>query len=225
MRVRNWTGMAFAALFTFTTACQDDTVGPTAGSLELSQSEIEDVAEMAADQIDLILDDETAANPSVVATGQSGLGISFSAAPVTTSFSWTRERECRNGGMVVANGQGTHVADRETGELTIDFSGDKTITDCARVRGDLVITINGAGIFDGHRHKLNGMFEGLQTNNASGSFNWVTSDGRSGECEYDIHVSWDPSTGIKTITGTVCDREINRTVTRDGAAGNDGRSG
>ena len=225
MRVRNWTGMAIAALFTFTVACHDDTVGPITSSQELSQSEIDDVAEMAADQIDLILDDETAANPLVVATGQSGLGISFSAAPVTTSFSWTRERECRNGGTVVANGQGTHVADRAIGELTIDFSGDKTITDCARARGDLVITINGGGIFDGHRHKLNGMFEGLQTNNASGSFSWVTSDGRSGACEYDIHVSWDPSTGTKTITGTVCGREVNRTVTRDGAAGNDGRRG
>lgn len=223
MRVRNWTGMAIAALFTMTAACHDDAVGPVITSQELSQAEVDDVAEMAADQVDLLLDAETSAHPSVVATDQSGLGISFSAAPVTTNFSWTRERECRNGGAVSASGQGTHTADRATGELTIDFSGDKTITDCARARGDLVITINGAGIFDGHRHKLNGAFEGLQTNNASGSFNWVTSDGRSGACEYDLHVSWDPSTGSKTITGTACGKEINRTVTRDGAAGNDGR--
>ncbi len=189
MRVRNWMGMAMAALFTVTAACQDDAVGLVTNSQELSLSEVEDVAEMAADQIDLLLDDEISANPSVIATDQSGLGISFSAVPVTTNFSWDRERECRNGGLVSASGQGTRTVDRETGKLTIDFSGNKTTTDCARTRGDLVITINGTGIFDGHRHKLNGVFEGLQTNNASGSFNWVTSDGRSGACEYDLHVS------------------------------------
>ena len=221
---RNWTGMALAALFAFTTACHDDSTGPVVTSEDLNDAEAADVAEMAADQIDLLLDAETEANPSIVAVEQ-GQAISFSMAPVTTNFSWNRERECRDGGMVSASGEGTHVADRETGEVTIDFSGNKTITDCARVRGDVVITLNGSGTFSGHRHKVNGQFEGLQTNDASGSFSWVTSDGRSGSCEYDLHVEWDPGTGVKTITGFVCEKEINRTVTRDGAAGNDGRDG
>lgn len=221
MQRKQWMGLALAALFAVTTACQDDNLGPVSGSQELSQQEASDVAEVTADAIDAILDGEIAANPLIVADGDQ---ISFSAAPVTTTFSWTRERECRNGGMVSASGEGTHVADRATGEVTIDFSGTKTITDCARARGDLVVTINGSGSFQGHREKLNGQFVGIQTNDAQGSFSWVTSDGREGSCEYNLHTEWDPATHTKTITGFVCDKEINRTVTRDGSAGNDGRN-
>jgi hypothetical protein len=71
--------------------------------------------------------------------------------------------------------------------------------------------------------KVNGEFSGLQTNDQEGSFGWETSDGRSGECAYELHASWDPATGIKTVTGFVCDHEINREVSRDGSAGNDRR--
>lgn len=226
MNARKWTGMGFAALLAVTTACQDNSVGPIAGSQDLSDQEVADVSELVADQLDLLLDGETAANPSIVAAEQASDGmVSFSSAPVTTTFTWTRERECRNGGVVTATGEGMHVADRATGEVTIDFSGTRTSRDCARARGDLVVTINGSGTFEGHRHKLNGQFEGLQTHDAAGSFEWVTSDGRSGSCSYEIHVEWNPATGQKTITGFICDKEINRTVTRDGAAGNDGRDG
>jgi len=224
MYKKNWMGMAVAALFVFTTACQDDQVGPITGALDLSEQESADVGELVVDQVDLILDDETSANPSIISAAQGSQLISVSAVPVTTTFSISRERECRNGGTISATGSGTHVADRQTGELTIDFSGTKQITDCARARGDLVVTINGSGTFSGHRQKLNGAFVGLQTNEAAGTFEWVTSDGRSGSCSYSILAEWDPTTGIKTITGTVCDRTINRTVTRDGRPGNDGRN-
>lgn len=223
MQKKNWMGMAFAALFVFTTACSDEQVGPLAGSVDLTDQESADVGELVVDQVDLILDDETAANPSVVSASNGSELISFSSVPVTTTFSITRERECRNGGNVTATGSGTHVADRAIPEVTLDFEGTKQMTDCAHARGDLVVTINGSGTFMGHRHRLNGAFEGLQTNDAAGTFTWSTNDERSGSCSYSIHAEWDPSTGIKTITGTVCDREINRTVTRDGNAGNDGR--
>ena len=221
MYEKNWMGMALAALFAFTTACQDDHVGPIAASQDLSLQEAADLGVLMVDNVDGILDAEAAAHPSVVAAEQVSAMVSSSAVPVTTTFSFTRERACREGGMVVATGSGTHVADRETGEVTLDYSGSKTVTDCARVRGDVVVTIDGSGTFEGHRHRMDGQFEGLQTHDAAGSFSWVTSDGREGECSYELSAAWDPETATKTISGFVCDKKIDRTVTRDGSAGND----
>lgn len=220
MERRKWKGLSLAALFVFAAACSDDPAGPGDLAGNLSSQEAADVAEGVADAVDGILDGEIQARPLVA---PSEGGIAFSMAPIVTEFEFTRTRECRNGGTVVAVGSGVHTADRETGIVTLDFSGTKTITECARARGDLVIFIDGGGTFEGHRMKEHGQFVGLQTNDQEGSFSWTTSDGRSGECDYEIHVSWDPATGTKTVTGFVCDRQINRVVTRDGRAGNDGR--
>jgi hypothetical protein len=216
--------MALAALFTMTTACSDDSQTGPAGT-ELSTNEATDVAEATIDALDGILDGELEANPAIVSADEAGGALAFSSVPITREFEWTRQRDCRNGGNVSAQGMGVHVADRETGLVTIDFEGTKSINDCARARGDLVVTIDGGGTFEGHRQKLNGQWDGLQTQDAEGRFDWVTSDGRSGECTYEIHVVWDPSTGTKTIQGSVCDHVIDRTVTRDGRPGNDGRDG
>jgi hypothetical protein len=213
-------GVGLAALFALVTACDDSTVGPGAGDLADADAAL--IAEQQADLLDGILDGEIDARPSMIGTGEVDGMLSLSAAPIVTEFNFTRTRPCRNGGQVVAIGSGTHTADRETGEVTLQFSGDKSIENCARARGDLVITINGQGTFEGFRKKVNGQYEGLQTNAQAGSFTWETSDGRSGECDYQLTVTWDPATHTKTIVGFVCDHEINRTVTRDGRAGNDG---
>jgi hypothetical protein len=209
--------MSLAALLVFATACSDDAAGP--GSANLSVQEAADVAEGVVDALDGILDGEIGARPLVAPDGANESGIALSSVPVVTEFSWNRSRECRNGGTVSASGSGTHTADRETRTVTLDFEGSKTITDCARARGDIVITIDGQGTFEGHRMKVNGQYSGLQTNDSAGSFSWETSDGRSGECSYELHVEWNPDTHTKTVTGFVCDREINRTVTRDRSAG------
>ncbi len=220
MRHMKRTGVGLAALFALVTACDDSTVGPGAGDLADADAAL--IAEQQADLLDGILDGEMDARPSIIATGEVDGMVSLSAAPIVTQFTFTRTRPCRNDGQVVATGSGTHTADRETGVVTLEFSGDKSIENCARARGDLVITINGQGTFEGFRKKVNGQYEGLQTNAQAGSFTWETSDGRSGECDYQLTVTWDPSTHTKTIVGFVCDHEINRTVTRDGRAGNDG---
>jgi hypothetical protein len=222
MDSRSWKRAGVAALFAFAAACSDDNgLGPN-GSLDLTADEAALVAESQADLMDGILDGEIEARPLIVSGSEaSGLQPAFSMVPVTTEFEFSRSRPCRNGGQILAEGSGVHVADRETGVVTIDFSGDKTIDNCARARGDVVITINGGGTFQGHRMKVHGRYEGLQTNDQEGRFEWESSDGRSGECGYEIHVVWDPATHSKTITGFVCDRQIGRSVMRDGAAGND----
>lgn len=221
MRHMKRTGVGLAALFALVTACEDSAVGPGAGDLADADAQL--IALDQADLLDGILDGEMGARPSLIGTGEVDGMVSLSAVPIVTQFSFTRTRPCRVSGQVVATGSGTHTADRETGEVTLTFDGTKSIEDCARARGDVVITINGDGTFEGFRKKVNGKFEGLQTNAQAGSFTWETNDDRSGECDYQLTVTWDPATHTKTVVGFVCDREINRTVTRDGAAGNDGR--
>ncbi len=227
MRNENWKGWGLAALFTFAVACSDqNALAPGQAQGDLDTSEAAAIAESQADLLDGILDGEIDARPSVGATDEAAAGgLSLSMVPITTEFEFTRTRACRNGGQIVASGTGTHIADRETGIVTLDFSGDKSIEDCARARGDVIITLNGAGTFEGHRQKEHGQYVGLQTNDQQGRFEWATSDGRSGECGYEIHVVWDPATHTKSITGSICDHDIDRTVTRDHAAGDDGAGG
>lgn len=218
---KSWKGTGPAALFVFAAACGDDPLA-VGGAGSLTNAEAADVALDVADAMDGILDGEIDARPFVgPETGDGVSQVAFSMVPVETEFEFTRTRPCRAGGQVVATGSGVHIVDRETGSLTLEFSGDKSIEDCARARGDLVLTLNGAGTFEGHRRKEGGQWVGLQTNDQEGSFAWETNGGRSGECAYEIHVTWDPASHTKTVTGFVCDREIDRTVTRDGAAGDD----
>lgn len=219
MKKRNRMATGLGALLVFAVACGDQgTTGPAQGDLQMSEAL--EIAEGQADLLDVVLDGEIDARPATAASGDASLALS--SVPVTTEFEFTRTRPCRNGGQIVATGTGTHVVDRETGSVTVDIAGDKSIERCARARGDLVITIDGGGTFEGHRHKENRQYVGLQTNDQEGRFTWETSDGRSGECGYEIHVVWDPATHTKTITGFICDHEIDRTVTRGRSAGDDG---
>ena len=113
-------------------------------------------------------------------------------------------------------GSGTRTHNRETHTVTTDFSGDKTINDCIRVRGDVQFTVNGQGTFAGHRMKVAGEWSGLQTNDQEGSLSYVTNDGRSKDCTYEIHRVADPEANTITVTGHICDHEINKTMEWDG---------
>ncbi len=224
MRERKWLGLGLAALFALTSACSDG-AGPDA-SMNLAGDEASTVGLELADVIDGMLDGEAAARPSVASDAGELAGdgtIAFSVAPTVTNFTFERVRPCRNGGQIVATGSGVHTADRETQTVTLEFSGTKSIEECAKAHGDVVVVLNGGGTFEGFRNKVGGQFEGIQWNQQAGSFTWETSDGRSGECAYEILVEWDPATHTKTVTGFICDREIDRSATRDGAPGNDRR--
>lgn len=224
MQIDKRTGTGLAALFVLFTACSDDALGPAGASSSLQDTEASEIALAQADLLDGMLDVEMDGNPSV-APGAEGddSGVAFANAPVSRTFSFTRTRECPEGGAIVASGRATHTADRETHTVTLEFEGEKDIQECAVVHGDVVITVDGGGTFEGFRKKVNGEYSGPQTNAQSGRFEWVTSDGRSGECTYALTVTWNPDTHTKSIVGHVCDREIDRTVTRDRAAGDHGR--
>lgn len=201
------TGIGLIALIALTAACSDDAIGPE-GPADLTAAERQFLAEESEELISGILGDEFASISASAASVSWDGAVAASIAPIVTEFTFNRTRPCRLGGQVVATGSGVRTADRETGVVEMTFEGTKSIEDCAHQRGDLVITLNGQGAFDGYRKKVNGEWEGLQTTNHSGFFSWITSDGREGECSFDLHSSYDPSTGILTITGEFCGAEV-----------------
>ncbi len=57
---------------------------------------------------------------------------------------------------------------------------------------------------------------GNQTSSKSGSFHWTRTNGaetQEGDCTFDVTSVRNPDSRRITISGTVCGREIDRTVT------------
>lgn len=207
---RSRTGWGVTALIVLVTACEDGaTVGPDDGALEAG--EVEFLAEETESSFEGLFESELVL--SVQEASADGVLLSLKASePLVTTFEFERERPCRGGGSVTVEGEGQKVADRDSHTVELTVAGEKKIEDCARQRGDVVITTNGEAEFELFRRKVEGEFDGLQTTDVAGEISYETSDGRSGECEFDLHVVGDPDAGTKTITGTFCDREVDRVI-------------
>ena len=208
------TGASLAALVVLMTACSDTPAGPA--DTALSAAEASFLAEAADVTLDGILGAEFLAAPTVSASATVAAGLAGSAAPVVTEVSFMRTRTCELGGEIVATGTAVHTIDREIGLKELSFEGTKSITACSRLHGDVEITIDGSAEFDGSRRKIDGQWDGIQESNQKGAFSYVTSDGREGECSFDLHSAFDPSTRIVTVTGEFCGREVFKERRRDG---------
>lgn len=144
------------------------------------------------------------------------LVVGVAAEPIVTTFDFTRTAPCRAGGQTVATGSGTRTFDRDAQSMEMEASGTRSIEDCARTRNDVTFTANGSGSFEVHRRRVAGRPDGLQTLDQVGGFVITTTDGRTEECDYELHRIYDPETGEVSLTGTVCGRTIDRTFPHDG---------
>ena len=208
MRTQYLKGFALA-LTVAVVACDESSTGPEQAALDNAETEF---LAMEADQnINFILDDALAAytDPAsgvVMAAEQDG-----AAEPIVTTFTFERTRPCRVSGEVVATGEGTKIQDGNT--VTLDVSGTRHQIECARVRGDVVITVNGVGEFEAHRKRVEHVLVEA-TSAVHGAFRWETSNGRSGSCEYRILREFLPDTDQIKVTGTFCGHEIDRVIDR-----------
>jgi len=148
--------------------------------------------------------------------GAADLALGVSAEPIVTTFDFTRTAPCRVSGQTVVAGGGTRTFDRDTRLMEMDASGTRSIEDCARTRGGITYTANGSGTWDAHRRRIGGVADGLQTLDQEGSVTIAASDGRTQDCDYELHRVYDPATGQVTLTGMVCDKAIDRTFPHDG---------
>lgn len=207
MRTQFIKGLALA-LTVAVVAC-DDSTGPD--QLALANAENEFLALEADQSLNFILDD------ALAAYGDPEAGVMMAAEQdgavdtVVTNFTFERTRPCRVSGEVVANGEGTKLHYGQTVELSV--SGVRHQIECARVRGDVVITINGIGAFDAFRKRVERVLVEAKST-VHGAFRYETSDGRSGRCEYRIMRELIPGTDQIKVTGTFCGHEVDRVIDR-----------
>ena len=197
----------FALALTVAVVACDETTGPEEAALNTGETEF--LALEADESINFMLDNALAA----YADPEAGIMMAAQTdgtppdGAVVTNFTFERTRPCRVSGEVVATGEGTKVHYGQTVEL--DVSGIRHQIECARVRGDIVITVNGVGEFEAHRKRVEGLLVEA-TSAVHGAFRWETSNGRSGSCEYRILREFLPDTDQIKVTGTFCGHEIDR---------------
>lgn len=184
-------------------ACADST-GVNKG---LTADESNQLAGLMAD--DAFSESSTMALASLgTTTGEIG-----PAAVLTVTFHDTVS--CRLGGDVAIDGTRVREWDRTTQTGTMDMDLTRTQESCVRAVGDRQVTIDGNPNIHVvvHHNRVDGAWSGLQTMTMQGGFTWSTAAGASGECSVDLSGSYDPDTHTRTLTGTFCNRTINRTAT------------
>ncbi len=163
-----------------------------------------------------IADEEIAGGVVYEEMGLFGPAGALAPAETTTrSRDFDRVRDCPAGGTVETQGTITR-SDDGAGAQEFDVAASRTRTDCAHARRNgVTVTVSGGSTIEAHRKRVNGEPVGNQTSSASGHFAWTRTDGdvsRSGECDFSIDVVRNPDSRMMTITGTICGRDIDRTV-------------
>lgn len=195
--MRRVTMLALVALVAVASGC-DDATGPDDGP------DLDALAAMAleADELTGLLIDD------VFLGAFAGTDIAVAAADPRP---FSRTRECPAGGSLTVAGQIDRTRNGE-GTVEIDVTGTGTWAACARLRRELTVTVDGGFTFEAYRKRVNGAPVGPQTSHKAGSFTWTRSDGKSGQCSFDLTSTRNPDAGTRTLTGTMCGREIDRTV-------------
>jgi len=138
--------------------------------------------------------------------------------PVVWTRTCERSRPCHDGGTLTIAGTGTSVWDAQAVTYDIESSGTSNRTGCAYTREDgVVITLTSDGTWTHERHYADYAPAGFWITKYAGSFDWTKSTGESGSCTYDLTRTIDTAANTRTLTGTLCGDEIDRTETwRDG---------
>ena len=145
--------------------------------------------------------------------GSGAWGVPALAEPRVRNYSWEKSRDCRAGGTVSFAGSGTRTWDAEARTYDVASTGSRTRTDCAFVRGDVTITLNGSGSWTHERHYLKRAPTGTWNTHWAGSFNWAKSTGETGNCSSDLNRTIDTAANTVSLTGTYCGREVDRSRT------------
>ena len=108
----------------------------------------------------------------------------------------------------------TWVADAQAGTKDITSNGTKTRAECEYTQADGVgITLNGNGTWTHERHYLNNAPTGTWITTFVGSFEWTKSGETPIPCDYDLTRTVDTAENTRTLIGTSCDNDVNRTDT------------
>ena len=134
-------------------------------------------------------------------------------ASFVTTWSFERTRTCRAGGSATLTGEGSRERDSDAGTLDHEASGTKVRDGCGFVRGDVTITVDGSGEWTHERHFLDRAPTSTWITTWVGEFDWAKSTGQSGSCSHDLTATIDTEANTRTLVGTHCGREIDRSRT------------
>ena len=95
----------------------------------------------------------------------------------------------------------------------VESSGTKNRTDCTYTLDGVEITLDGDADWMHERHYLNYAVTGTWITTYVGSYDWTKSTGESGSCTYDLTRTVDTGANMRTLIGTSCGNDINRSDT------------
>ena len=146
------------------------------------------------------------ADTSLTATADDGLALDV----VTRSTEFARSYACPFGGEISVDGTMERTRETESRAGTMHFEAERTFDGCVRPMGEntVTITLDGAVTFTAHREWQAGQWHGSQEITLVGDIAWVTSDEREGTCAIDLEAIFEPGTGSRTVTGTICGQDL-----------------
>jgi hypothetical protein len=179
----------------------DSSTGPTSGggSKTLTAAEAQQVSAALFTEI------SKAFATATVTTSDLGPTASLAAAPTTVKE--TVKGNCTNGGTITGNATVTidfntaGTSGTEAMTMTITAAGCKVNT------GSQVIAIDGNLNYSFSATVTNGQITSPYTWHGTGNWSWSG----GGSCSMDYSVSYNPTTGKGTETGTFCGTSINAT--------------
>ena len=198
-----------AALFFAVAACDKSTGLPT----EISQIDANELA-LAMDAVGTLGQTDVGISPSFSMSVGDGASASASV-PVDINNTFTVTKQCPLGGQVTVAGTIVGTGDDATHSLTLDADATRTDASCAfpTRHGALTLSGNPNLVYEGHLNIVNGALVGMQTQSHLGSFTWSRAGG-SGTCEVDLVSSYNPATGIVSVSGLFCGWLVNVTRSR-----------
>lgn len=202
--------------------CGDGTPGgalaPDA-SAALTAAEQEDLALELGNQSGSLLDAETLLQETSALFGSAGSDPATARAASTgraiARLSFRRERDCRVSGEVSIEGEATRTVDFDTRTMTLEFEAEKVHRECVLELGERTVSLQGEPSIQvtAFRKRVERRFSGTQTLTLEGSVAWsLVGEEGAGVCRVDLEIVVDPEAGTRTVTGTLCGRQIDRTT-------------
>jgi hypothetical protein len=192
--------------------CSDSSPDPLSASGDELATALEEVALEADALTEEVLSVEVE-EMAPAATGERG--DAPEPAVHTRSFSGTRS--CPAGGQLAVMGSLTRTWYASSLTLEVEAGGSQSADECAFVREDLVVTVNGGAEWTHFRRRVDGAPDGLQTSSYAGSWTASASNGEERTCSFEFTIVRDPGARTRTIEGTLCGFRVRRGVHWDPA--------
>lgn len=131
----------------------------------------------------------------------------------TIEITFKERQACPAGGEMRLEGRIVREHVRETRTTTARGEATQIMAACVRAgeRGS-TLTVDGDMTLTADHRWVDGRLSGPQTQSLNGTLKWTHSSGKTRSCEYHTTAAYDPEKRIRTLSGTVCGREVERTV-------------